>query len=135
MLSGETTSVDFPTAGEGRDDTCGMDGDCDPTLPFDTPTADGFVARLSADLSNLDFGTYLGGSGEDRPLVGGRDSRGTLYVAGYTRSADFPTTAGAFDESYNGGTSDAFISHVDPGVDAMMIFVDGFESSDTSSWK
>ncbi len=114
---GETTSIDFPTAGDGIDDTCGLDGDCDPALPLNSPTADGFVARLAADLSTLDFGTYLGGSGEDRPLVGGTDPGGTFYVAGYTRSPDFPTTAGAFDESYNGGTSDAFIGHVDPGVD------------------
>jgi len=32
---------------------------------------------------------------------------GSTYVAGFTRSRDFPTSAGAYDESFN-GTEDAF---------------------------
>ncbi len=65
----------------------------------------------------------------------GWDAGGTLYVAGYTRSPDFPTTAGAFDETYNGGTSDAFISHFDAGVDTVMIYFESFESGDVSNWR
>jgi hypothetical protein len=114
-VAGETTSVDFPTTGSGADNSCGSDGQCDPTGTYSSPTADGFVARLSADLSQLYFGSYLGGSGEDRPLVVALDEAGQLYAAGFTRSADFPTTPGAFDNSYNGGTSDAFISLADVG--------------------
>jgi hypothetical protein len=34
-------------------------------------------------------------------------------VAGYTGSNDFPTTALAYDTSYNGGTYDAFIAKFD----------------------
>lgn len=131
---GETTSVDFPTAGDGIDDDCGIDGLCDPSFPSDSPTADGFVARLSSDLSTLDYGTYLGGSGEDLPLVVRPGPAGTFYVAGFTRSLDFPTTTSSFDETYNGGTSDAFISHFDSGIDSRMIFADDFESGDTSGW-
>jgi hypothetical protein len=59
------------------------------------------------------YGSYIGGSGEDRPNVVAVDDTGRLYTAGYTRSADFPTTTGAYDRTYNGGTSDAFISHFD----------------------
>jgi len=62
---GETISVDLPTAGDDIDDSCGIDGDCDSD---GSPIADGFVARLSADLSTLEFGSYLGGSNEDRPV-------------------------------------------------------------------
>jgi len=112
-VAGETISVDFPTTGD--DTTCGSDGQCDPIGSDDTPVADGFVARLSADLSHLVYGTYLGGSGEDFPLALALDDAGLLYVAGYTRSSDFPTTPGAFDDSYNGGTSDAFVSLIDTG--------------------
>ena len=111
-VSGETTSVDFPTTGNGADTGCGSDGLCDATDPY-RPIADGFVARLSADLSSLSYGSYLGGSGEDRPTVVALDDTDLVYVAGYTRSDDFPTTSGAFDNSYNGGTSDAFISLID----------------------
>ncbi|MEA3274366.1 MAG: PKD domain-containing protein [Pseudomonadota bacterium] len=111
-VSGETTSVDFSTTGSGTDTSCGSDGLCDATGPY-TPFADGFIARLSPDLSQLYYGSYLGGSDEDRPAVIALDDTDLVYVAGYTRSADFPTTPGAFDNSYNGGTSDAFISLID----------------------
>jgi len=119
-VSGETTSVDFPTTGIGADTGCGSDGQCDPTGTYPTPAADGFIARLSPDLSQLYYSSYLGGSDEDRPLVVALDDIDRVYVAGYTRSRDFPTTPGAFDNTYNHSTpdgyvntSDAFISLID----------------------
>lgn len=127
---GETTSVDLPTGGDGADTTCGSDGNCDPTGMYDDPTPDGFVVRLSSDLSGLGYGTYLGGAGEDRPLAVTADAMGRVYAAGYTRSTDFPTTPGAFDTTYNGGTSDAFISSFDTGegtIDFDTVFVNGFD--------
>lgn len=109
-VTGETVSPDFPTSADGDDTSCGTDGQCNPSGTYDTPAADGFVVKLSADLSEMLYGSYIGGSGEDRPNVIAVDDEGGLYVAGYTRSTDFPTTSGALDRSYNGGTSDAFIS-------------------------
>ena len=129
--------MDFPIAGIGADTGCGIDGACDPSGPNNTPTADAFVARMSADLSDLKYGSYLGGSGEDRPLVIALDEAGLLYTAGYTNSGDFPTTDSAFDPSYNGGTSDAFISWIDAAPDGAtdtMIFEDSFETGDVASW-
>jgi hypothetical protein len=35
-------------------------------------------------------------------------------VTGDVRSADFPTTPGAFDTTYNGGSADAFVTKIDP---------------------
>ena len=136
-VTGETTSIDFPTAGDGADLECGNDGQCDPTGALGTPTADGFVVRLSADLSQMVYGTYLGGSGEDRPGAIAVNETGFVYSAGYTRSADFPTTDGAFDTSFNGGTSDAFISQIDTGMGPEagdMIFTDGFETGSMFHW-
>jgi hypothetical protein len=104
VVTGETTSVDFPTSGDAADAQCGTDGQCDST------TADAFIAKLSGDLSLLVYGSYLGGSGEERPYVVAPDGGGNAFVAGNTDSADFPTTPGALDNSYNDGTSDAFIS-------------------------
>jgi hypothetical protein len=72
--------------------------------------ADVFIARLSGDLSQLEYGSYLGGSGEEQAWTVALDGLGRAFVGGYTRSADFPTTPGALDSSYNGGTSDAFVS-------------------------
>lgn len=137
IVTGETASVDFPTVGDGIDPDCGIDGLCDPTGPYDTPTPDAFIAKLSGDLSQLLFGSYVGGSGEDFPLTVAVSPTGMIYTAGYTDSADFPTTPGAFDTSYNGGTADAFIVLADAargsGDDAM-IFTDDFESGDMDAW-
>lgn len=56
--------------------------------------------------------TYLGGSGEDgswpRNFMA-QDTEGNLYVAGKTRSTNFPTTPGAYDTERS-GLSDVFIS-------------------------
>ena len=41
------------------------------------------------------------------------------FIAGYTRSNDYPTTEDAFDTSYNGGYSDFFISVINPAGDEL----------------
>jgi beta-propeller repeat-containing protein len=73
-----------------------------------------YVLKLHADGSTLDYSTYLGGSGNGNvgEAIGGIavDATGVAYVDGATASADFPTTAGAFQTS-NSGTS-AFYSKV-----------------------
>src|SRR5206468_1364065 len=40
------------------------------------------------------------------------DGAGSAYLTGQTTSSDFPTTAGAFDTSFNGGW-DAFVTKLD----------------------
>lgn len=52
----------------------------------------------------LVYSTYLGGSGDEVPhsLIVYDDQ---LYMMGTSGSSDFPTTAGCFDPSFNGGTS------------------------------
>jgi hypothetical protein len=66
---------------------------------------DTFVTKLNASGSVLAYSTFLGGTGGE--LVGFLgievDGRGRTYVTGATSSADFPTTPGAFDTTFNGG--------------------------------
>jgi len=47
------------------------------------------------------------------------DANDVATVTGYTRSANFPVTQGAYDTTYNGGTNDVFVSQIAlvlPGV-------------------
>ncbi|UCF66260.1 MAG: hypothetical protein JSV80_10715 [Acidobacteriota bacterium] len=98
VVAGITESAIFPT-------TVGaFDRDRD-------GSQDGFVLRLSADGSMLEWSTYLGGDGDelletlmltsdDRPVVGGS-----------TESATFPTTPGAYQQTLR-GSGDAFVTEL-----------------------
>jgi hypothetical protein len=76
---------------------------------------DAFVAKLYPDGTRLVYSSYLGGSGGPSPLEGADsgtaiaiDAAGNAYVAGSTKSYDFPTTAGAFQPAIGGGVCDYF---------------------------
>jgi hypothetical protein len=70
---------------------------------------DAAVVKLRPDGSGLVFGTLLGGNGWDG-LMGVRvDPLGHVYVAGHTRSTDFPGTSGAPQPGL-GGQSDCFLA-------------------------
>lgn len=83
-----------------------------------TGSADvGFVTVVSADGSSRVYSTYLGGSSEDKPAAIRLDSGGSIYVAGYTSSSDFPVTQGALEYTYSppapySSLSEAFITKV-----------------------
>ena len=62
----------------------------------------------------LDFSTHIGGNatgiGYQQEELHDMfvDASGDVYIAGWTRSSDFPTKSGAYDASL-GGTEDAFV--------------------------
>jgi hypothetical protein len=62
----------------------------------------------------LDYSTFLGGTSFDSDS-GIALREGRAYVTGTTRSADYPTTSGAFDTTFNGGFSDAFVTKLPTG--------------------
>src|SRR4051794_7092529 len=70
---------------------------------------DGFVARLSADGSHLDFATYLGGGGTDTITGLAVDGAGEAVVVGDTASGDFPRTANTFRPTPF-GSNNAFVT-------------------------
>jgi len=72
------------------------------------------------------YSTYLGGSGisgasgtDDAGNAIAVDSLGNAYVTGFTTSADFPKTPGAFDTTI-GGSSDAFVTKLNPSGTALV---------------
>jgi hypothetical protein len=107
-LTGYTRSADFPiTAGGGS---------------F-TNSQDAFVTKINAAGNALVYSRYLGGSAFNVGRGISVDGSGNAYVGGYTQSVDFPTTAGAFDTTYN-GADDGFVTKVDStGVIAYSTFL------------
>jgi hypothetical protein len=67
------------------------------------------VAKLAPTGSSLEYATYLGGSDSDWGKGIAIDDVGNAHLTGYTDSENFPSTAGAFDTTYNGGSWDAFV--------------------------
>jgi len=84
-ITGQTTSIDFPTT----------PGAIQPVAGYD----DAFVLKLSPDGSALEYATYLGGSDLDWAVDIALDASGNAYVTGETFSNDFPTTPGSFQRS------------------------------------
>jgi hypothetical protein len=60
--------------------------------------------------SALLWSTFLGGSSWDYGQSLGLDASGNPVVVGYTWSADFPTTPGAYDTSFGGGSNDVVVA-------------------------
>ncbi len=97
-LTGDTTSADL-ASNSAYDTACGSDGDCDEETLSDGPAFrkdDIFVTKLAPDGSVI-FTTYLGGGRIDRATDIAVDATGDIYITGYSRSADYPTTAGSID--------------------------------------
>jgi hypothetical protein len=63
----------------------------------------------------LEYSTFLGGSGDEQGNGIAVDSSGNAYVTGFTTSSDFPTTAGVFQSSNSGaGFDEVFVTKIDP---------------------
>jgi hypothetical protein len=103
---GQTRSVNFPlTAGA-------------PQGTFGGGNFDAFATRLTPNGNQLIMSTYLGGAGDDRGTGVAITGSGQTYVTGWTASAEFPVTAGAYQTAF-GGVNDAFVSSIVPAGNAL----------------
>ncbi|MGA2271405.1 MAG: SBBP repeat-containing protein [Bryobacteraceae bacterium] len=118
-ITGDATSKDVPvTAGAAQGSLAGQ-----PVQSGLISYGDAFVAKLDAAGDRFLYATYLGGTAPDIGYGIAVDGGGNAYVAGSTQSTDFPTTPGAFQPKYAGGTpvsegpdpmGDAFVAKFDP---------------------
>jgi hypothetical protein len=67
----------------------------------------------------LMYSTYLGGTASDQGAAIAVDSTGSAYVTGTTNSNNFPTTAAAFDTTFN-GNFDAFVTKLNANGTALV---------------
>jgi hypothetical protein len=92
---------------------------------------DAFVAKVNATGTALDYLSWLGGSAEDVGYGIAVDGSGNAYVAGTTKSLDFPTVnpLQATNRSYHGpftlpfqgtDTTDAFVAKVNAAGNALV---------------
>jgi large repetitive protein len=98
-IPGLTSSADFPVTGHAFQRT------------FGGGPLDGYVTKLNPSGTRAVWSTYLGGS--DLDLAGSVrvDGHGVAHVPGFTDSADFPVTPGAY-QTTNAGGFDVFLAKV-----------------------
>jgi len=104
FVTGYTLSDDFPTT----------TGAYDTTFNGGYVYGDAFVTKIYPSGTSLGYSTYLGGSDEDSGNAIAVGEEGKVYITGYTDSDNFPTTAGAYDTTFNGGAmlGDAFVTKI-----------------------
>ena len=101
LVAGTTNSTNFPGTGGAAQSANGGG------------VYDGFVALLSSNLSTLVRATYVGGSGEDQAIVLLPEASGSVLVAGFTASTNFPgTTGGAQPATGSSNDYDAFVARL-----------------------
>lgn len=76
---------------------------------------DGICLRFNSTLTALDFGTYLGGNGDDGAYSLQVSNEGKIFVSGGTTSSNFRTTTGTIKPTF-GGNVDGFVCSFTPGL-------------------
>jgi hypothetical protein len=99
LVTGGTTSSDFPTTAGAYSASYSGAGDA-------------FVTRLAADGTGQVWGTYFGGSGEEKGLEIVEDGAERPIFVGWTCSSDFPLAGPPLDDEYY--TCDGFLTRLSP---------------------
>lgn len=107
VVTGWTTSTDYPTTAGAFDTTYNGTGD-----GYRFWGGDIFVTRLAADGRSLRFSTYVGGNDLEYPTAMAVDAAGNVTFAGHVHSLDFPTTPGAWMRTMR-GSSEAYVTRLD----------------------
>jgi hypothetical protein len=103
---GWSWNADFPTTAGAYDQIHNGQWDC-------------IVFKLDSTGSTLLWSTFVGGSVDDDTWNLELDSSENVVVTGHTYSADFPTTAGAYDQTFN-GEIDAYVFKLSSSGNALL---------------
>jgi hypothetical protein len=103
VVIGGTSSANFPVTAGVFDAVFGG---------VITGKPDAFVAKLSADGSQLLASTFLGGEQAEEPSGLAVAPGGEVLLAGNTTSANFPVTPDAAQPNASGGVCDAFFAEL-----------------------
>ena len=116
FITGYTRSTNFPTTpGSFQPAHSGN------TCPnFGQPCTEAFVTKLNATGTGLIYSTYLSGPGAAEANGIAIDSQGNAYLTGTAYSPDFPTTPGAFQTVFGGGSDDAFVTKLNAAGSALV---------------
>lgn len=110
---GTTDAPDFPVTKDALSTRCGCTlysiGSNYVPIQFDA-----FVVKLAPDGTHLLYSTYLGGTSVDVASNVVVDGAGAVYVAGTTKSENFPTTRGAFASTYQGSNNVLYVGKFSP---------------------
>ena len=98
-ITGQTWSSNYPTTIDAYQ----------PHLNY--TWTDVFFSKLNASGTALIYSTYIGGFSVDYARSVAVDTFGNAYLTGEAGSADFPTTPGTFQSTFNGESfTDGFIA-------------------------
>jgi gliding motility-associated-like protein len=91
------------------------------------------ISKFDSSGTFLQYSTYLGGAdGTEAVSSLVVNNQGELFVLGVTGSNDFPVTAGAFDQTFNGGTPGNYSSIGTNYLSGTDLFVTHFNSTGTA---
>ena len=73
--------------------------------------SDAILLKLSPDLKQMVWGTFIGGTGTDAAYTVKLREGGDILLAGGTTSTDFPVTTGSYQAAF-AGDADGWIAHI-----------------------
>lgn len=114
FITGDTQSINFPTT-PGSFQPSHSGSHC----AFGDNCFEAFITKLSATGSALAYSTYLSGHGAAQANAIAVDLAGSVYVTGIVYATDFPTTPGAFQRVFGGGSDDAFVTKLNAAGSAL----------------
>ena len=99
-IGSSTMSSDFPTTNSAFQKT------------FGGGSLDGCIFKMDNSLQNLIWSSYLGGEEHDAIYSIALDDSLNIFCSGGTNSTLFPTTNNAYQNNFQGGRCDGFVTHI-----------------------